>query len=442
MNNPFELTNKQHEAMSVIGRDATNILLEGGSRSGKTFLIMRVLVQRALAAPGSRHAVLRFRFNHVKASIVHDTFPKVMELCFPDTTYHLDKTDWFAHFPGGSQIWFSGLDDKDRTEKILGQEYSTLFFNECSQIPLASRNLAMTRLAQRSFYYKHGAAHELRLKAFYDCNPPSKAHWCWHYFHDKNDPESRKPLRDPDSYTYFRINPEDNRENLPESYFKQLDSLPARMRKRFFLGEYADATPNALWTIEGIEKSRVTSAKLPDYQRVIVGVDPSGASSETADADEIGIGVGALGADGVAYFLEDLTLRAAPAQWGEVAGSAYDRHGADLTVGEENFGGAMVEHVIKTARPTANYKAVKASRGKVIRAEPISALCEQGKIKFVGEFPQLESELCSFSTAGYTGEGSPNRADAFIWVMSELFPGIVSERRKWKPLVYQSKGIV
>src|SRR3990167_305931 len=100
------------------------------------------------SAAGSRHSILRFRFNHVKASIVHDTFPKVMNLCFAGYPYRLEKTDWYAQFDNGAQIWFGGLDDKEVTEKRLGQEYVSIFLNECSQIPFASRNLAVTRLAQ------------------------------------------------------------------------------------------------------------------------------------------------------------------------------------------------------------------------------------------------------------------------------------------------------
>ena len=114
----------------------------GGSRSAKTFGIVRTMIIRALAAENSRHAILRFRFNHVKASVVLDTFPKVMSLCFKDITYELNKTDWYAEFPNKSQIWFGGLDDKERTEKVLGQEYATIFLNECSQITWEPRNMA------------------------------------------------------------------------------------------------------------------------------------------------------------------------------------------------------------------------------------------------------------------------------------------------------------
>ena len=124
---PFKLTSKQDEAITLLGSESAYILLYGGSRSTKTFTILRTIVWRALAVAKSRHAVLRFRFNHVKASIVYDTFPKVMELCFPDVTYKLDKSDWFAVFPNGSEIWFGGLDDKERTEKILGNEYASIF---------------------------------------------------------------------------------------------------------------------------------------------------------------------------------------------------------------------------------------------------------------------------------------------------------------------------
>ncbi len=145
----FQLTAKQKAQVELASTDATHIMAYGGSRSGKTFGFVRAVLLRGLAHK-SRHAILRYRFNHIKASIILDTLPKVMELCFPGVAANckLDKTDWYYTLPNGSEIWFGGLDDKERTEKILGQEYSTLYLNECSQIPYASRNMAMTRLAQ------------------------------------------------------------------------------------------------------------------------------------------------------------------------------------------------------------------------------------------------------------------------------------------------------
>src|SRR5215475_10874787 len=96
---PFHLTEKQNIANELLGGDAQHIMLAGGSRSGKTFLFIRAMVIRAIKAPTSRHCILRFRFGHVKQSIVHDTFPKVMSLCFPEMGYDLNRSDWFVTIP-------------------------------------------------------------------------------------------------------------------------------------------------------------------------------------------------------------------------------------------------------------------------------------------------------------------------------------------------------
>lgn len=438
----FSLTAKQEEAQAVCASSATHIMLFGGSRSGKTFLHTRNTVFRALKAPKSRHAILRFRFNHVKASIVLDTFPKVMQLAFPGVQYHVDKSDWYAQLPGESQIWFGGLDDKERTEKILGQEHATIYLNECSQIPQASRDMAATRLAQLvATHMQNRAPGMLKPRMFYDCNPPSKAHWSYRMFVQKLDPESKKPLAQPDDYASFQMNPQDNAENLAPGYLQTLASLSPRLRKRFLAGEFADATPNQLFTDETIEKWRHLSGDLPDFVRVVVAVDPSGSGDiDNADNDAIGIAVCALGTDGNAYVLEDCTVKVGPATWGKIAVDAYDRHEADCVVGEINYGGAMVESTIQTARRAQGsrkvpYKAVNATRGKVVRAEPISALYEQGKVRHVGYFTELEDELSGFSTVGYLGDNSPNRADALIWALTELFPGIVAPKREKKPAV-------
>jgi len=164
----FKLTEKQDEALDIISSHPLFILLYGGSRSAKTFLNVWLIVWRALAVAKSRHAILRFRFNHVKSSIIYDTFPKVMSIAFPDCSYKLDKQDWYATFPNGSEIWFGGLDDKERTEKILGNEYATIFLNECSQISYASFLMLKTRLAQLSVLFTPKELHVLsrEMRAF------------------------------------------------------------------------------------------------------------------------------------------------------------------------------------------------------------------------------------------------------------------------------------
>ena len=428
----FSLTQKQQEAMAVLASDARHIMLFGGSRSGKTFLLCRAVALRALKAPESRHAILRFRFNHVKQSVVLDTWPKMLSLCFPGAKYTISKTDWYCEFENGSQVWFGGLDDKERSEKILGMEFVTIYLNECSQIPQSSRDIVVTRLAQQAEQKISGLPPvPLSTRMYYDCNPPSKAHWSYKLFVLKKDPDTNELLRDPENYAYFKINPQDNVQNLSDGYLETLQGLGSRLRKRFLDGDWADATAGALFSEVDIDKWRVLdSDELPEMLRVVVGVDPSGSGDvNNTDNDSIGIVVGGLGVDGIGYLLADLTVKAGPATWGKVTVDAYDRFRANMVVGEANFGGAMVQHVIQTARPRTPYKAVTATRNKFVRAEPVAALTETGRVRHVGYFPELEGELAAFTTNGFIGDRSPNRADAYVWVFTELFGAIVAEQK-------------
>lgn len=428
----FALTPKQQEAQEVLNGPATHVMLAGGSRSGKTFLIVRKQVQRRLKAPGSRGAILRFRLGHVRQSIMHDTFPAVMSKCFPDVPYDLNKSELFVKFPGGGELWFGGLDDKERTEKILGTEFTDIFLNECSQIPYSSRNMAMTRLAQK--VTDRATGKPLVHKMYYDENPPDKGHWTYRMFKTKCDPESKQLLPNPNDYAFMQLNPRDNLDNLGADYIKTLESLPPRLRKRFLEGEFRDSSPNALFSDEMLEKWRLIDREFPEMLRIVVAIDPSGADDDdNIENDEIGIVVCGLGIDGNGYVLEDLTCKAGPKVWGRVATDAFERYQADRIVAEVNYGGAMVGNVIRTSRTNTPFRPVTASRGKVVRAEPISALVETGKIRMAGIFRELEDELCAFTTHGYMGENSPNRADAMVWGMSDLFPELTKKEEKQAP---------
>lgn len=418
------LTERQMEAEALLRSDAIHCMLFGGSRSGKTFLIVREIVSRALKCE-SRHAILRFRFNHVISSIAMDTLPKVMQICFPGAVGKLDKQLWYYKLPNKSEIWFGGLDEKERTEKILGQEYSTVYLNECSQIPLGSRDIAITRLAQNT---------GLPLKMFYDCNPPSKRHWTHLFFIDKIDPARHQPLVSPEKYVSLQINPTHNRANLQAEYFEQLESLDERKRQRFLLGAFSDDDDTALWTPEMLDNGRYLDRDPPEMQRVIIAVDPSGCSGpEDLRSDEVGIVVVGLGEDGRGYVLEDLSGRFGPDKWKTIVASAFDRHRADAVVAETNYGGAMVREVMRTASRTDGlpipFREMHASRGKIVRAEPIAALFQQAKISLVGRFQDLEYQLCAMTTGGYRGDRSPDRADAMIWGLTALFPAMAREAR-------------
>lgn len=428
----MQLTPKQREANRLLAGPARNVMLRGGSRSGKTFVLVRALIQRALNAPGSRHAIFRFRFNHAKTSVWADTLPKVLKLCFPTLRVRFDKTDFYVELPNGSQIWIAGLDDKERVEKILGQEYATLYFNESSQIPWGSVETAMSRLAQKAELDKEIARTTgrrfLSLKAYFDCNPPSKLHWSYQLFRAKVKPGTKEALPNPNDYAEMQVNPTDNSANLPEEYFSVLASMSAAKRLRFEAGEWASEVNGALWSLEdreapdgkrmpGIDSLRV--AKAPEMQRIVVAVDPSGTRGDDG-GDDIGIVVAGLGVDGHGYVLEDGTCQLSPEGWGRRAVDLYRRHNANRIVAERNFGGDMVRFTIATADKSAAFKEVVASRGKAVRAEPVSALYEQGKVHHVGQFPDLEDQMCNFTASGFVGEGSPDRADALVWALTEL----------------------
>lgn len=206
----------------------------------------------------------------------------------------------------------------------------------------------------------------------------------------------------------------ENKANLPLKFFENIVATyeSTRLGRQELYAEILGDTPGALWTRNTIDNSRVS--KLPELKRIVVAIDPS--TTSNADSDEAGIIVGGLGVNNEGYVLEDYTIKASPAKWAKIALTAYYKWKADRIVGEANNGGDMIETIIKSYDVTASYKKVWASRGKIVRAEPISSLYEQGRIHHLGYHEQLEDELCEY----VPGAKSPNRLDAMVWAMTEL----------------------
>ena len=208
----------------------------------------------------------------------------------------------------------------------------------------------------------------------------------------------------------------ENRANLAPAF---LDAIVrryegTRLGRQELNAELLEDNPAALWQRAKIEELRVT--RHPALVRVVVGIDPQVGDGE--DGAETGIVVAGLGTDGHGYVLDDRSLRASPLAWATAAVTAYHAHQADRIVAEANQGGAMVESTIRTAERSAPVKLVHASRGKQTRAEPISALYEQGRCHHVGTFPQLEDSMCEW----VPGDASPDRMDALVWALTELIP--------------------
>ncbi len=213
----------------------------------------------------------------------------------------------------------------------------------------------------------------------------------------------------------------ENKGNLAPSFLDRIIDRyqGTRLGRQELEAEILDDNPNALWTRAMIEAALVKDC--PQLARIVVAIDPSGTSGKDDEAgDDIGIVAAGLGIDGNCYILADGTCNESPAGWGRAAVDLYTKYDADRIVGERNFGGAMVEHVIRTVNPMISYKEVTASRGKWVRAEPIAALYEQGRVKHVGGFPKMEDEMCTFGVDGLSNGRSPNRLDALVWAVTEL----------------------
>lgn len=192
-------------------------------------------------------------------------------------------------------------------------------------------------------------------------------------------------------------------------------------------GEYEPQAVGAIWDMETINRHRRAMEDLPDLKRVVVSVDPPGSSED--EASEAGITVEALGEDDRGYVLDDVSFVAGPQEWAQRALAVYDLYHADAIVAETNFGGDMVVNTIHAIRPNVRVIKVTASRGKHIRAEPISALYSLGRISHAGAFPQLEAQMCLVTSDGYQGNGSPDRMDSMVWGFTELFPKMIRKTR-------------
>jgi len=404
----FEKTSDQKRAIRLLGGDARNVLLYGGSRSGKTFIALYALLFRAAHAAGSRHAILRLHANSVRQSIMNETLPKVMRLCFPELRLRTNRTDMYLTLPNRSEIWFGGLGADERTDKILGREFATLYFNECSELSYSSVSVALTRLAQRS---------RLKNRAFFDCNPTTTRHWTYVLFVKKCDPTSGAPLLFPDHYRAMQMNPIGNSKNLPEGYIAEtLAGLSDRQRRRFLDGQFQEELEGALWKRGYIDDHRRTV--LPDdLERVVVGVDP--AVTSEAGSDLTGIVVCARDSSGHFHVLADRSLKASPLGWARAVCAAYEEFSADCVVGECNNGGDLIEVALHSVNGLMPFKKVTASRGKAVRAEPVAALYERGIVHHLGVFKELEEELCSL-VPSQPPPHSPDRADALVWALTEL----------------------
>lgn len=212
----------------------------------------------------------------------------------------------------------------------------------------------------------------------------------------------------------------DNRDNLAKSFMTKIITKyeGTRIGRQELKAEVLEDIPGALWRRTDIDATRVRFP--PDLLRIVVAIDPATSSNE--GSDETGIVAAGKGIDGFWYVLDDRSGIYTPDEWADIAVEMYKTLKADRIIGEVNNGGEMIEAVLRNKDRNVSYKSVHATKGKVIRAEPVAALYEQRRVKHVGAFGTLEDQMCMF-TSDYDrtkAKYSPDRMDALVWAMTEL----------------------
>lgn len=427
---------KQLLLTSTIWRDPVveNILAYGPSRSGKSAIITFNIISRAMSYPGTKHAIFRLTMRSCRSHLFNGTFPEIMRMVYPEMwqkmldTGKVNRAESWVEFPNGSKIHFEGL-DPNNIDKVLGAQYATAWVNECNEVQdydiiqqLASRMADTAPLVDlttnKPVLDANGDFQMLRPLMIFDCNPDVKTDWDYLTFVQRQHPITGKPFRDEAKGKWLRIKlpTHENAKNIAAGYVDGLrdryDGSP-EMEARFLEGEWRDDNPDALFR-KSMFKYR--SRPQDDFLlRILVAVDPAGSNGNNSDST--GICVVGLGMDGFAYILEDASIKGTPEQWAKKVGELFDAYDADLVVAEKNYGGQMVEHTIKTYRRNMPVKMVSATRGKLLRAEPLAMAYHQGKVFHTDTFKELESQMCAYKS---DTKKSPDRMDALVWGVSEI----------------------
>lgn len=411
----------QQSAIDLVQRStATNLLFYGGGRSGKSIVISYIILMRAMAAPGSRHGIFRRTATACRDTLFDLAFRKACELTYGRDFLNNPKNcsiksiDMTITLANGSVISFGGLEEHNR-DRILGQEFETIWLNEATEFDYSDYVFLMSRLSGVTLT---STGRPMRPLMFTDLNPDLKTHFTFRCWIEKINPARNVPLRDPTNWDSLQMNLAEDATHVSSSYREGLMDGSDADIQRFVSGYWRDEREHSLFRPSVVNQHRIADAP-SDLRRIVVAVDPAISSHE--GSDETGIVVAGEGADGDYYVLADYSLKGAPREWAAAAVQAYTDWEADRIVAEANQGGLMVSETLRHASRNVSVKLVHASRGKVIRAEPISALYSEGRVHHCGEFPTLERQMFSFhSSFDRRKQGSPDRLDALVWAITEL----------------------
>lgn len=378
----------------------------GGRGSGKSHFFAEMTIEEAISIPGYRMVCVREKQKSLKESA-----KRLLE----------DKIDYFGvgsmfnvlsdriETPGDGLIIFQGMQDHT-AESIKSLEGFRRAWVEEAQA-FSARSLELLRPTIRA--------------------PGSELWFSWNPGHstDAVDKLLRSETPPPNSIV-VKANYSDNPffpDELEEERLYDKQTNPVRYG-HIWNGDYEPTAVGAIWNRATLHDNR--RSELPEMERIVVAVDP--AISDVEGSDEHGIIVTGIGADGRGYVLADFSVHGSPRDWAVQAIAAYDQWSADAVVIEINQGGDMVRYTLESVRPDLPIIEVRATRGKHVRAEPISALYATDRISHVGSFPELEGQMCQMTAGGYKGPGSPDRVDALVWGFTELFDQMILPVSEYK----------
>ena len=372
--------------------------ITGGRGSGKSFHVAVFLLNLTYEAG---HVILFTRWTLVSAEIsIIPEFLEKIELLGRQGDFDI-KEGVITNTKTGSKILFKGIKTSagNQTANLKSiQGVTTWVLDEAEEV--TSEDV----FDKIDLSIRHKS---LPNRTIMVMNPSYRGHFLYTKYAIANRPDT----------SYIHTTYRDNEANLSASFLAEAERTRQANLSRYnhvFQGEWTDDASGLLWNRNIIERQRVKEH--PELKRIVVAIDP--AITSHAESDETGIVI--IGKDdNNAYVLEDLSGRYTPNQWASIAVSACKRYGCSV-VAEVNQGGDMVTQVIRNLDPSVHVKQVRATKGKYMRAEPVYALYEQGRVWHVGEFPLLENQMVAFNPD--VGD-SPDRVDALVWGVSELITG-------------------
>ena len=384
-------------------KDIRYVLMEGGRGSGKSVALSTFLNHLTF---DEKNKILFTRYTMVSAetSIIPE-FREKAEWLGNEDAFSFKNTE-VINTKADTEILYRGLKPSSKTANSALKSVNNVNIlvleeaQECADEDLFDR-------VDFSIRTKHK-----KNLVIIVLNPTDKGHWIHKRFYDERNNKKRSDT------LYIKSSYHDNLDNLDDSFIKRANEIKEsnpRKYENIFMGNWLSDVQGALWTFKMLDKAREVR-KLGPYKRIVIALDPAVSANKTSD--ETGIIVGGVDTLDNLIVIDDISGRYTPNEWANRALNAYYKYEADCILGEVNNGGDLIEANVRNIDQNVKFKQVRATRGKILRAEPIAGLYEQNRVYHVRRFPELEEQMTSYT--GEPGEVSPDRLDALVWALTEL----------------------